>query len=92
MTFKNLFIAALLIFSFSACRETANEEHGHEHEEGSETHAQEEEHGHAHDEDGSHMNDEHMEQEEFKVGEDSLEKHEGSGHHTHDDGTEHGDH
>ncbi|WP_373056331.1 hypothetical protein [Zunongwangia sp. H14] len=92
MNFKNLFFATLLIFSFSACRETANEDHGHEHEEGTEAHAAEEEHGHAHDEDGNHMNEDHLEQEEFKVGEDSLEMHEESDHHTHDDGTEHEDH
>ncbi len=84
MNFKNLFFAALLVFSFSACRETANEENGHEHEEGAEAHA--------HDDDGNHMNGEHMEQEEFTVGEDEMEMHEESDHHTHDDGTEHEDH
>ncbi len=84
MNFKNLFFAALLVFSFSACRETANEEHGHEHEEGAEAHA--------HDDDANHMNKEHMEQEEFKVGEDEMKMHEESDHHTHDDGTEHEDH
>ena len=91
MNFKNLFFAAILVFGFSACRDTAKEDHGHEHEEGSETH-EEEEHGHPHNEDGSHMEGDHMEQEEFKIGEDSLEMHEESDHHTHDDGTEHEDH
>jgi hypothetical protein len=38
------------------------------------------------------MDEDHMEQEEFKVGEDSLDMHEDSDHHTHDDGTEHEDH
>ncbi|MBZ9731358.1 hypothetical protein LB467_16840 [Salegentibacter sp. JZCK2] len=33
MNFKNLFFAAILIFSFSACRETANDDHGHRHDE-----------------------------------------------------------
>lgn len=84
MNFKNLFLAAILVFGFSACRDTANEDHGHEHEEGAEAHA--------HDEDGGHMNGEHMEQEEFKVGEDSLDMSEESGKHMHDDGTEHHDH
>lgn len=92
MNFKNLFFAAILVFGFSACRDTAKEDHGHEHEEGTEAHAAEEEHGHAHDKDGNHMNEDHMEQEEFKVGEDSLEMHEGSDHHTHNDGTKHEDH
>lgn len=93
MNFKNLFFAAILVFGFSACRDTANDDHGHEHEEGTEAHPQgEAEHGHEHDEDGGHMNEEHMEQEEFKVGEDSLEMHEESGHHTHEDGTGHDDH
>ncbi len=91
MNFKNLFFAAILVFGFSACRDTAKEDHGHEHEEGTETH-EEEAHGHPHNEDGSHMEGDHMEQEEFKVGEDSLEMHEESDHHTHDDGTEHEDH
>ncbi|SFN79452.1 hypothetical protein [Salegentibacter flavus] len=94
MNFKILFSAAILIFSFSACREIANDDHGHEHEEGTEAHAHEEEgaNGHPHDEDGGHMNEEHAEQEEFKVGEDSLDHHQESDHHTHDDGTEHDDH
>ncbi len=92
MNFKNLFFAAILVFGFSACRETANEDHGHEHEEGAEAHTQEEEHGHPHNEDGSHMDGDHVEQEEFKVGEDSTEMHDESGHHTHDDGSEHEDH
>ncbi|HEY9185779.1 MAG TPA: hypothetical protein VIM94_10680 [Salegentibacter sp.] len=93
MNIKNLFFAAILVFSFSACRETSNEDHGHEHEEGAEAHAhEEEEHGHPHNEDGSHMDENHMEQEEFKVGEDSLDTHEESNQHTHDDGTEHHDH
>ncbi|NJW53292.1 hypothetical protein [Salinimicrobium oceani] len=84
MKFRNLFFAAILVFGFSACRDTAREDHGHEHEEGVEAHAhEEEEHGHPHDEDGGHM------QEEFTVGEDSLDIQEESGHHTHDDGTEH---
>ena len=88
MNFKNLFFAAILIFGFSACRDTAKEDHGHEHEEGAEAHAhEEEEHGRPHDDDGNHM-----EQEEFKVGEDSLDMHEDSDHHMHDDGTEHEDH
>ena len=92
MNFKNLFFATILVFGFSACRETANEDHGHEHEEGTEAHApEEEEHGHPHNEDGSHMDGDHMEQEEFKVGEDSLDTPEQSGH-THEDGTEHEDH
>ncbi|NJY62529.1 hypothetical protein HC174_07120 [Salinimicrobium sp. CDJ15-81-2] len=85
MNFRNLFFAAILVFSFSACRETANEDHGHEHEEGAEMHA--------HDEDGGHMDEDHMEQEEFTVGEDSLDMfHEEEESHTHDDGTEHQDH
>ncbi|APU70102.1 MULTISPECIES: hypothetical protein [Flavobacteriaceae] len=91
MNFRNLFFAAILVFGFSACRDTAKEDHGHEHEEGTETH-EEDAHGHPHNEDGSHMEGDHMEQEEFKVGEDSLEMHEESDHHTHDDGTEHEDH
>lgn len=91
MNFKNLFFAAILVFGFSACRDTANEDY--EHEEGAEAHAHdEEEHGHPHDEDGGHMNGDHMEQEEFKVGEDSLDMHEESGHHAHEDGAEHADH
>ncbi|WP_037314340.1 hypothetical protein [Salegentibacter sp. Hel_I_6] len=93
MNFKNLFFAAILVFGFSACRDTAKEDHGHEHEEGAEAHAkEEEEHGHPHNEDGSHMEEDHMEQEEFRVGGDSLEIDEGSDHHRHDDGTEHEEH
>ncbi|SDK71725.1 hypothetical protein SAMN04488034_101212 [Salinimicrobium catena] len=93
MNFKNLFFAAILVFGFSACRDTASAEHGHEHEEGVEAHGhEEEEHGHPHNEDGSHMDGEHTEQEEFTVGEDSLDMHEETDHHTHDDGTEHHDH
>lgn len=88
MKFRNLFFAAILVFGFSACRDTANEDHGHEHEEGVEAHGhEEEEHGHPQDEDGGHM------QEEFTVGEDSLDMfHEEEESHTHDDGTEHHDH
>ena len=93
MNFKNLFFATILVFGFSACRDTAKEDHGHEHEEGAEAHAhEEEEHGHPHNEDGSHMDEDHMDQEEFKVGEDSLDMREESDHHTHDDGMEHKDH
>ncbi|MGI0108281.1 hypothetical protein JRG66_02985 [Salinimicrobium tongyeongense] len=88
MKFRNLFFAAILVFGFSACRDTANEDHGHEHGEGVEAHAhEEEEHGHPHDEDGGHM------QEEFTVGEDSLDmSHEEEESHMHDDGTEHHEH
>ena len=47
-------------------------------------------HGHEHNADGSHMNDEAIEQEEFKVGTDSMEiKNET---HSHDDDSEHHDH
>lgn len=81
MNIRNLFFAAILIFSFSACRETANEDHGHEHEEGAEMHA--------HDEDGGHMDEDHMEQEEFMIDDDSPNMHEDGGEHTHEDGTEH---
>ena len=88
MKIKNLLFAALLIFSFAACRETVNENHGHEHEEGADAHSHEEEdHGHPHDDEGGHM-----EQEEFKVGEYSLNHPVQSSHHTQDDGTEHDDH
>ncbi|HSP11259.1 MAG TPA: hypothetical protein VLO29_01930 [Salegentibacter sp.] len=88
MKIKNLFFAAVLIFSFSACRETANADHGHEHEEGADAHSHEEaEHGHPHDDEGGHM-----EQEEFKVGQDSLVQPVKSTHHTHKDGTEHDEH
>ncbi|WP_029036159.1 hypothetical protein [Salinimicrobium xinjiangense] len=83
MNLKNLFFAAILILSFSACRETVNDDHGHEHEDGTE---------HAHDENGAHMSEDHMEQEEFEVGEDTLHMHEESNTHTHDDGNEHHDH
>ncbi len=84
MNFKNLLFAAILVFGFSACRDTANRDHGHEHEAGAETHV--------HDEDGGHMDKDHMEQEEFMVGEDSLEIHEESDTHAHDGGSEHHDH
>ena len=88
MKIKNLLFAALLIFSFSACRETVNEDHGHEHEEGADAHSHEEEdHGHPHDDEGGHM-----EQEEFKVGMDTLNNPEKSDTHTHEDGAEHHDH
>jgi anaerobic C4-dicarboxylate transporter len=30
MNFKNLIFAAILVFGFSACRDTAKEDHGHE--------------------------------------------------------------
>lgn len=92
MKFRNLFFAAVLVSGFTACRETANEDHGHEHEEGTEAHAHEEEQEHSHNEDGSHTDEGHMEQEEFTVGEDSLQLQEESAEHTHDDGTEHKDH
>jgi len=47
-------------------------------------------HGHEHNSDGSHMNDETIEQEEFKVGTDSIEiKNET---HSHNNGAEHHDH
>jgi hypothetical protein len=65
-------------------------------------------HGHEHNADGSHMNDETIEQEEFKVGTDSMEmkteehghehnsegnhKDDDSGTHKHEDGAEHHDH
>lgn len=84
MNIRNLFFLAILIFSFSACRETANDDHGHEHEDGTEAHA--------HDKSGAHMNEDHMEQEEFRVGEDSLHVQDASDTHTHGDGTEHHDH
>ena len=32
MNFKNLFFAAILVLGFSACRDTAKEDHGHEHD------------------------------------------------------------
>ena len=83
MNFKIFLFATLILVSFSACRETAEDDHGHEHAEGAE---------HAHDEDGGHMTEEHMEQEEFKVGEDSLAPKMETEHHTHDDGAEHEDH
>lgn len=47
-------------------------------------------HGHEHEADGSHMQDETIEQEEFKIVKDSMEiKTEA---HKHDDGAEHHDH
>lgn len=47
-------------------------------------------HGHEHEADGSHMQDETIEQEEFHVEEDSMEIKTES--HKHDDGAEHHDH
>ncbi|WP_027066277.1 hypothetical protein [Maribacter sp. Hel_I_7] len=46
--------------------------------------------GHEHNEDGSHMDDETIEQEEFQVGKDSMETKTET--HKHDDGSEHHDH
>lgn len=83
MNIKNFLIATILLVSFSACRETAEDDHGHEHADGVE---------HAHDEDGGHIHEENVEQEEFRVGEDSLVPVKESDHHTHDDGTVHDDH
>ncbi len=51
-----------------------------------------EEHGHEHDVDGTHMDAEHMEQEEFTVDSTSLEMKKESDSHSHDDGSEHHDH
>jgi hypothetical protein len=56
-------------------------------------------HGHEHNEDGSHMDDETIEQEEFQVGKDSMETksndhghdHDSDGNHS-DDDSEHHDH
>ncbi|MGM1056170.1 MAG: hypothetical protein ACQEWG_09830 [Bacteroidota bacterium] len=47
-------------------------------------------HGHEHEADGSHMQDETIEQEEFQVENDSMEIKTES--HKHDDGAEHHDH
>jgi hypothetical protein len=47
-------------------------------------------HGHGHNADGSHMNDETIEQEEFQVGKDSTEIKTET--HSHDNGSEHRDH
>ena len=61
-------------------------------------------HGHGNNEDGSHMDDETINQEEFQVGKDSMETKsndhdsdgnhldDGSETHKHDDGSEHHDH
>ncbi|MAP56049.1 MULTISPECIES: hypothetical protein [Flavobacteriaceae] len=47
-------------------------------------------HGHEHNADGSHMEDEAIEQEEFQVEKDSMEMKNET--HKHDDGSEHHDH
>ncbi|SRX75692.1 hypothetical protein [Aequorivita antarctica] len=47
-------------------------------------------HGHEHGADGSHMNEDTVEQEEFEVTTDSMQMKEDS--HSHDNGSEHHDH
>lgn len=47
-------------------------------------------HGHEHNIDGSHMNEEKVEQEEFQVETDSMEMEQET--HTHDNGHQHHDH
>lgn len=72
-------IFAILTLSFitiTSCRDTKSEST--------------EDHGHEHDADGGHMHDETVEQEEFKVGKDSIEMKTET--HKHDDGAEHHDH
>lgn len=57
-------------------------------------------HGHEHDADGSHMDDETIDQEEFHVDKDSMEtmtgehghEHDADGNHSNDDDSEHHDH
>jgi hypothetical protein len=85
MNFKNIIFSSLLLLSFS-CRETASEDHGHEHgtEDGERAHDEEAEHAHPH--------EDHTEQEEFTVGKDSIDHEEDAGHHSHEDGRKHDDH
>jgi hypothetical protein len=51
-----------------------------------------EEHGHEHDADGNHMNEEHVEQEDFMVDSTSNEMKNETDTHSHDDGSEHHEH
>tara|TARA_B100002049_G_scaffold182219_1_gene139225 strand:- start:4829 stop:5119 length:291 start_codon:yes stop_codon:yes gene_type:complete len=87
-------IAIASTFLVSSCRETKTESI--------------DDHGHEHNPDGSHMDDEAIDQEEFKVGTDSMEtktddhghdhdlegnhSDDNSGTHKHDNGAEHDDH
>jgi|TARA_R110000823_G_scaffold196376_1_gene327755 hypothetical protein len=74
---KTIFaIAIASTFLVTSCRETKKEST--------------DDHGHEHNEDGSHMDDETIEQEEFQVGKDSMETKTET--HKHDDGSEHYDH
>ena len=66
-------IMALIVMaaiSFTGCRETKKEE-------------AQDDHGHEHNPDGSHMEQEDLKQEEFTVGQDTLQKEEHG--HSHDD-------
>tara|TARA_R110000822_G_scaffold297817_1_gene420485 strand:- start:26 stop:262 length:237 start_codon:yes stop_codon:yes gene_type:complete len=74
---KTIFaIAVASTFLVTSCRDTKNQ--------GAD------DHGHEHNPDGSHMEEETMEQEEFQVGKDTMEKKTET--HKHDDGSEHHDH
>lgn len=69
-------IAIASTFLVTSCRETKKEAT--------------DDHGHEHNADGSHMNEEKVEQEEFQVEPDSMEMKQET--HTHDNGDEHHDH
>lgn len=74
------YIMALIVItalSFTGCRDTKKEE-------------AKDEHGHEHNEDGTHINEEKVEQEEFQVETDSMEIKEET--HTQDKGEAHHDH
>ncbi len=60
---RSIFATAIAItFLMASCRETPSKKQ-----------ESTKEHGHEHDADGSHMQDETVEQEEFQVGKDSME-------------------
>jgi hypothetical protein len=70
-------IATVLMISLTSCRDTTKEAT--------------DDHGHEHNEDGTHMNEEKVEQEEFQLGKDSLEMKTEEHGHEHDADGNHSD-
>lgn len=86
MKLTNIFIALIALFSVACSSHSNDEDHGHPHST--------EEHGHPHDEDAdhSHESEDHHDQEEFTIENDSSRVEKDSTMHTHEDGTQHPDH
>ena len=85
MKIRLFIIAGLLLMNLSCRENTAEENHEHGTEAGEHSHEEEASHGHG--ENGEHLEEEQLEQEDFVIENDSLQKETET--HVHEDGEEH---